>query len=441
MKRICILCFLSFVLFSMNAQNDVYATLDRLVDEAYKRGKDVNGMYRLETDGSEKIGINVAAPYLVEEKGFKEETYRFTKLDQHNEYAYYILFTANLNVIDENEKYGYIDNMGTVVIAPRFKHARDFSEGLAAVKDDKSDKYGYINMDGQYIITPQYDRAGEFHGRLACVRVGDLYGFIDQTGKFVVEPQFVDAEDFHEGLAMVAVGDLETGKRGYIDKKGNFVIELLAVTLDDLFDVLEYIETHEAFPSKEGVPFITGFDFSEGLAAVQDAETGLWGYISKDGKYVIAPQFGDDPQDFSEGLAAVEDAETGLLGYINKGGKYVIAPQFEDACGFSEGLARVFDFSSDRWGFVDKSGDFVIKPQFKSALDFSEGLVAVKFEDEHFGFINKNGSTVIKLPYLLPDIYCINNFHNGLAKINDKISGSIVYINKAGEVVYLHNYK
>ena len=167
---------------------------------------------------------------------------------------------------------------------------------------------------------------------------------------------------------------------------------------------------------------------------------GKKGFVDHKGDIVIPCKW-TDVDDFYEGLAAVEDAETGLLGYINKGGKYVIAPQFEDACGFSEGLARVFDFSSDRWGFVDKSGDFVIKPQFKSALDFSEGLVAVKFEDEHFGFINKNGSTVIKLPYLLPDIYCINNFHNGLAKINDKISGSIVYINKAGEVVYLHNYK
>jgi len=103
-----------------------------------------------------------------------------------------------------------------------------------------------------------------------------------------------------------------------------------------------------------------------------------WGFIDKKGKFVINPQFGDIVPEvarvlpayysyglssecgFSEGLAAVEVVEG--WGYVNKEGKFIINPQFDDAMPFSEGLAGVK--IGGNFGFIDKSGKYVINPQF-----------------------------------------------------------------------------
>ena len=58
---------------------------------------------------------------------------------------------------------------------------------------------------------------------------------------------------------------------------------------------------------------------------------GKCGYINKDGKFAITPQF-DNAWDFSEGLACVEIG--GKYGYINQEGEIVINPQFDDASSF-----------------------------------------------------------------------------------------------------------
>ncbi|MEO0103191.1 MAG: WG repeat-containing protein [candidate division WOR-3 bacterium] len=46
-------------------------------------------------------------------------------------------------------KWGYINKQGKIVIRPQFNEAKDFSEGLAAVKI--GDKYFYINNEGQIV--------------------------------------------------------------------------------------------------------------------------------------------------------------------------------------------------------------------------------------------------------------------------------------------------
>jgi len=60
--------------------------------------------------------------------------------------------------------------------------------------------------------------------------------------------------------------------------------------------------------------------FKQGLASVQigDDKTGKWGFIDKQGKFAINPQF-DAAFVVSEGLAAVRlgDSQTGQWGYIS----------------------------------------------------------------------------------------------------------------------------
>ncbi|OGP74618.1 MAG: hypothetical protein A2Y80_03435 [Deltaproteobacteria bacterium RBG_13_58_19] len=81
------------------------------------------------------------------------------------------------------------------------------------------DKFGFIDQIGQVVIPPRFDRVANFSEGLARVELGGKWGFADQTGKLVIPASFSEARNFAEGLAPVGVGR----KTGYIDKTGNFV--------------------------------------------------------------------------------------------------------------------------------------------------------------------------------------------------------------------------
>lgn len=82
-------------------------------------------------------------------------------------------------------KYGYVDESGKVVIAPRFDGADAFSEGLAVVLDSAG-RFGYIDSQGTFAIPAVYRHARAFRNGFAPVRIGGAWLTIDRGGKPVV---------------------------------------------------------------------------------------------------------------------------------------------------------------------------------------------------------------------------------------------------------------
>jgi hypothetical protein len=76
---------------------------------------------------------------------------------------------------------------------------------------------------------------------------------------------------------------------------------------------------------------------------------------------------------FSEGLACVRVANS--YGYIDKQGNFVIPPQFAHAQEFSEGLAWVVT-PDGKVGWIDSSGRYVITVEDTHTLPVSHSLVA-----------------------------------------------------------------
>ncbi len=126
---------------------------------------------------------------------------------------------------EQNNKYGYKDRAGKIVIPAQFELVADrFVEGIAWV--ELNDRVGYINDRGKTIASPQFDYGGaygvgEFDRGWARVCKASKCGYIDKTGKVVIPLKFDDAAmKFSEGLAWVKIDK----KLGYIDKTGNVVI-------------------------------------------------------------------------------------------------------------------------------------------------------------------------------------------------------------------------
>jgi hypothetical protein len=194
--------------------------------------------------------------------------------------------------------WGYINNETQFVIQPKFRDARPFSEGLAAVWDGRN--WGYIDKDGNAVIPLQFHchEIGPFREGLALV---DGVGGIDA------------AIILREGRIFVSIG--------YIDRSGKWVIRS---------------RLHYWFSD----------DFSEGLVPVATSpkksskygHTWRYGYFDLSGKLSVKPQF-DEAGSFSEGLAPARIGPS--CGYIDKTGKFVINLQFAGCGGFSEGLSPV----------------------------------------------------------------------------------------------------
>jgi WG repeat protein len=143
-------------------------------------------------------------------------------------------FTEGLAAVRIGNIYGYIDHKGKVVIAPRFREAAEFSEGLASVTTIDGQK-GYIDKTGLLVIKSTSGSGGQFKGGLAIFSVEingrTKMGYLDRTGKTIIEPRFDTAFDFIDGIAEVYVNEKLTSAtgpntqvvHGYIDKEGRFV--------------------------------------------------------------------------------------------------------------------------------------------------------------------------------------------------------------------------
>jgi len=211
----------------------------------------------------------------------------------------------SLYVIERDDLYGFSDNSGKPVIPPRYDAVKPFSEGLAPVYENGN--WGFIDSEGKMKIEPDFPDVDNFSDGFAAIHKGG-WGYIDRTGRIVVQPRYFQAGRFSEEVAPVE------GEAGwfFIDKAGSPVHDLSG--------------------------FEDAKNFSGGLAAIQVGSK--WRFVTHDGKKKFDLEF-TKVSNFSENLAAVEQAKNGKYGFIDSAGHYAIKPVFEDAKPFSEGLAAV----------------------------------------------------------------------------------------------------
>lgn len=89
-------------------------------------------------------------------------------------------FHDGLASVEIDEKCGYINEKGDVVIPLEYETAMSFSEGLAAVT--KRDKFGYINKENTVVIPFEYDAATVFVDGEAKVKKDGKWGTISLDG-------------------------------------------------------------------------------------------------------------------------------------------------------------------------------------------------------------------------------------------------------------------
>ncbi len=362
------------------------------------------------------------------EQGTAEEVTEVGKLDLEVQGVWD--FSEGLAKIKMNDKYGFINTKGEIVIEAKYESASNFSEGLAVVgipdtekestQYSKPQKYGYIDKDGNVVIEPQYEGCSDFKDGKATVKKGIKDAFIDKTGKQLTDFIYThglgsssNQQMLGGGLAVVSASDVGI-------KTGWYTI----------------IDTNNDYKPIVNESFGDVGTLSSGLIAVKQADStnkGKYGYIDTKGNLVIDYQY-DTAYTFINEMAMVE--KDGKVGLINSKGEVIVDFKYPDSNNmvtvdfskdnngmillydgeqeiyfdkdgnekiklekgisgrnFAEGYAKVE--KDDKNGYIDANGKLVIDYQYKTALDFSDGLAYVTKDSNSFEFINNKGKTII----------------------------------------------
>lgn len=149
---------------------------------------------------------------------------------QYNQAASFSEGLALVRVDDKegHSQYSYIDKAGNpVMILPKDISARSFSEGLAVVVNDQQ-KFGFIDHSGRLVIPYTYDYAANFYAGLALVSQYSSESkqkqfFIDKNGDKVLDvSQYDMVGRFHNGLVAVS----KEQRCGFINQSGNLIIPI-----------------------------------------------------------------------------------------------------------------------------------------------------------------------------------------------------------------------
>lgn len=193
------------------------------------------------------------------------------------------------------ERWGFIDKAGNTVIEPIYKEVKPFSQGVAAVKNEKG-LWGYIDNRGAEQIPARFRSAEPFSLKQQAVVASEESGkslVIGITGDTLAE---IECEE------LISDGEFfrikKDGKWGWCDMRGEIIV---APRFDDSL----------AFGMYE-------------LAPVKI--NGKWGYIDRKGKLKIKRQFAE-AYPFFDKLALVRTGT--VYGFIDKNGHFQINPQYD----------------------------------------------------------------------------------------------------------------
>lgn len=188
-----------------------------------------------------------------------------------------------------------IDKSGKRITQHYYEEIGDFSEGLAMVV--RNGKAGYIDRTGKEVIPPKYEWGFWFRNGTARVIVENsmfapaVYALIDKQGNELArydlsQYAYVD-HPYEPDSDFIAVKN-QDGKYGYINRAAEVVVPFDYTWAYTINDRLALVEKGD----KMGIRDVYGneiepqyryadiqFGYGEGLLAVRDYKTRLWGFI------------------------------------------------------------------------------------------------------------------------------------------------------------------
>lgn len=381
------------------------------------------------------------------------------------------------------QKYGYFDEAGNVVIPPSFPWARPFSEKAAAVEMENGN-LGYIDTNGRLFLQTQTD-INSVRSEIDMIPGASTCDFSEGIAK--VDTIYIDKngcqQKIENGCGMLSNGLIafrdDNGKYGYANINGEVIIPAKYYFADDFTDCgLAFVLSDEVFPENDAVPDAV-YNYNH-----------FRGYIDTAGNEVIPCEYYERPdvgarhmyyfpwygsgviEVYKEGYTYYFNSEGTLIGkktqirhlqyddtvcYINLAEYYnkikpksdYIRLSFDDskpATGLYSTL--IWNKGHHRWFLLNSNGTLLDSSQYTYAYSSREGYALVEKKNDYGTHYDPFGQRLLKdtvwtyvnvqgeecLGYYL----AAGEFHDGIAIVRDA-EQNIHAIDTTGAV--LHSWK
>lgn len=332
----------------------------------------------------------------------------FTKLQTEHDHLYRIIV---------DEKIGFMNREGEVVIEPVFQMADHFYEGLAAARKDGL--YGYIDKKGTYVIKPQFEFAEAFSDGIAKVYMNSKPVYINRKGKIqeIEEPE--EEKSWYDRAAHRALDSLKDAfsadaflgipKKNVIDIQDNHFIFYEEIDTYEYHYGVAILNKHIIFPATLDRVDPSGFVHDLLSCSVNGNLT----YLDKDGNIVWQEKESTGSEllniDFMQNgyfFAFSEGHETDLGGF---GGASNAPKKVKKALGFPKGmLSLVVDTLSEvsLYGRFKGYNVYIANTQSKTAVRFDAQDSRLYMNVQA---IDEDG--IWKDIEFLPSSWCGNSYH------------------------------
>jgi hypothetical protein len=340
--------------------------------------------------------------------------------------------TQPLFLIVEKGRVGYINAKGETVISPTYWNGNDFSEGLAAVR--QNGYYGFINGKGDFVIKPEYELATCFLNGLAAVYKNGKVIFIDKEGKRAIP-------EVYKSMSLIDSSNRKAIVRTYKRRQGIIDLVTKQLLVDTVFGLIT--------PYECGVAIVQEYSADDG-----SYDRSQVGVIDTSGKFIVPFGKYKEIHPFRQNYAVVKIREhrkrdNGTDGVIDAKGNLLFKRPYKNGyCleeNYNEGVAAVnlYRKSKDKsasgldyQGFIDLHGNVVLNDtNYMTAGAFADGRAFMKISDDQFVLIDRNFKQVGKDSY---EEILTNTFSNGLAIV--KMPEGYAIIDTAGNFRSRYRY-
>ena len=250
-------------------------------------------------------------------------------------------FHDGLLLTRRNGKYGYVDTLGKRIIPCQYDLALDFSDGAAIVTQNIPNNDSLFHSkkgNNEYVKTLDdiyHNLPGEDYSTQRMI--------INKKGKVVYTFQKDTYPNLQENFSDGIIGFYDDRKKGFVNTQGEIIvaakygnnpyplpysngvsiIQIRGEKSDNSDGYMKLVDTEGKtiseipFQTKFGLMYDSNLAYHEGLLAVKilvKDQGYLWGYMDKQGHFVIEPQF-NKTLNFYEGRAVVVTQE-GSVGII-----------------------------------------------------------------------------------------------------------------------------
>jgi hypothetical protein len=321
---------------------------------------------------------------------------------------------AQLLPIRQNGRWGLIDEMGTVIIKPRYEAVQPTRFRAVLVVEDG--KYGLLDEGGKELIAPRFTFLKPITEHLWATNIGgDCDNGDCEGGKWgllhiITQNELPPAYDLVldaaiPGYVLANVGgdcdyqDCKGGKWSLIDTLGR-------VLLGPEYDRVNPLENRYAFILRDSLWGLYDLQTSQERIAPQYKSLT---YINnrflcgiRDGKASLLEQrrglvFQADHADYRDGRSGhFQFQQGGKWGLIDSTGKRILSARYDQVLVESSAWIRVWRDGNS--GLASFSGEEVAPPIYREVKRMTEGFALVS-QGLAWGAINRKGDVIVPILY------------------------------------------